>query len=128
MTVHTPSEQPVCNEPAGNDSAYIVDAAHAGASAFRGLCAKIDAIGEETYGRTGRDVDDRDYRAIVAAIRTSLSAHVVDASEAHANGYLRALADMICTSLDGCCTDLLDSEWNPIANTEAGFAGASERQ
>lgn len=100
------------------------DQCQAGAEAFRALCKRVRAISDATYGRSGcEDVDDRDYAAIVEAIRASVAANLGDAPAAHATGYLRALADMICTNLDGCNRDWRDPEWNPIANTEAGFVG-----
>lgn len=102
-----------------------IDDRHAGAAAFRALCQQIDAIGDATTGRSGIEgCDDRDYAAIAAAIRASLAANLEGASEAHATGYLLALADVLCTSLDGCNVDLRDPGWNPIANTGAALARA----
>jgi hypothetical protein len=97
----------------------------AGTAAFRALCQQVDAIGDATAGRSGlEDCDDRDYTAIVAAIRASLATNLEGVPDAHATGYLLALADVLCTSLDGCNLDLRDPAWDPIKNVEAALARA----
>lgn len=99
-------------------------ARHAGADAFRKLCRKAAAIGDATCNRFGEEEDGVDYRAIVSAIRMSLDVNLRDKPAAHSEGYLRALADLICVNVYGCGIDVTHEKWDPIARTELAFAGA----
>lgn len=95
---------------------------HSGASAFRDLCRTID---EMDFGPDAGErrrqlsvVDDRNYAAVVRAIRASLDANLRGRSAEHSNGYLRAIADLVCANIDGCGINMLSEDWNPIGDTE----------
>lgn len=95
--------------------------ARCGAAAFRELCRTASEIGDATYDRFGEDVDGVDYAAIVNAIRASIDANLRDKPAAHSEGYLRALADLICTNVYGGALDVINEEWDPIKRTRLAY-------
>ena len=89
---------------------------HGGVAAFRELLSTILAIGEETVCQFGDEVDGRDYVGIALAVETSFADILSDA--ARREGYLRALADLLCQSADG---GFPGPEWDPIQVTEGAY-------
>ena len=89
-----------------------------GADAFVRLLADIKKISDATVRTAGGD--GRDYRAMTQLVRKSLTQHVLDGTADDAqNGFLRALTDLLCMTVDGAAPD---DQWNPLKNTAAAFA------
>lgn len=94
----------------------------AGAAAFRELCFATAEISNATWDRFGDGVDGNDYVAIVDAVRASFDANLRDRSAAHSEGYLRALAHMLCSNIYGCGIDVIHEEkWDPIEATRLAY-------
>lgn len=81
----------------------------AGAAEFQNLLAQIGALSNATAGTDGHD--GRDYRAITALIEASLISQYVSALPDRREGYLRAMADMLCMVADGV---LPGEDWDPL--------------
>jgi len=92
---------------------------HGGVTALRQLLSTILTISEETIWQFGEDLDGRNYACIADAIKASLHDNLNDA--ARRDGYLRALADLLCQCADG---GLPGPEWDPIQVTEGAFLRA----
>lgn len=100
-----------------------------GAAAFIDMMKKVNALTEADLERfsevseTGRDV--RDYRAVAGVVGAALRHNVFEADAAHAQGFLRAFADLICINVDGSGCDARDN-WDPISTTAAAYGDAME--
>lgn len=96
--------------------------AKAGAEAFIDLINKVNAHSEADLERyadvveCGRDV--RDYRAMAQIVAGELHRNLFAAHPEHAQGFLRALTDLLCMEGDGCGPD---DDWDPIKNTAAAY-------
>ena len=100
---------------------------HAGAAALQDLIRRVTDSGNAGLKKrfalhpdADEVVDARDYRALCDLVQASIESNVNHECAAHREGYLRALADLLCIVGDGCAPD---DEWNPIANTARAFAG-----
>ena len=88
-----------------------------GAEALRDLLRRIHAATEQqlaTHYADGEDdgTDARDYPAIAALIATSIEENLAPSNgQAHRDGYLLALSEILCLSVDGCGINL--AEWAP---------------
>lgn len=78
-------------------------------------------IGIELERDPQSDNDARDYAAVSKAIEESITANFAQASAAHREGFVRALADLLCMFVHGGTLDPFDN-WDPIKTTEASFA------
>lgn len=97
------------------DPAYPV---RAGALAMRALMQNIKAVSDETCDP---DADnDRDYFAITECVSKSLATNLTNSDQAHREGYLRAIADILCMAADGVSPG---ENWDPIGSTKWSFAG-----
>lgn len=98
-------------------------ATHAGAAALQALLARLGSMAAADLSREDESAGDaRDYRAMAATVRADLAANLGHRDAAHAEGYLRALTDLLSIVADGCAPG---ADWTPIANTERAFARAS---
>ncbi|WP_422012684.1 hypothetical protein [Roseateles sp.] len=95
-------------------------ALHAGAEAVKTLIAEINAMSEADLEDAPDCTDARDYRPMAQAVESSLQSNWQNATAEHAQGYLRAMADLLCQIGDGCAPDLND--WDPIATTAEAFS------
>lgn len=103
------------------------EATQAGADAFLGLMRAIKALSIETHNRYNddkdgnpgsEDIDGRDYPAMVAATRASVTDNLIHADQHHIAGYMRAMADLLCIVADGCHPG---DDWRPLQTTEPAF-------
>ena len=93
-----------------------------GAAAFIELIKTVQALSEADLAQysevaeTGRDV--RDYRKMADAVGFALRSNLFQADPAHAQGFLRALTDLLCMEGDGFSPG---DDWDPIHNTAAAY-------
>lgn len=95
-----------------------------GALALRDLIDRVDACTGNDFDQypdsNSGPLDPRDYVAVVDLIAEALDGNYVNASARRREGFLRALADLICTVGDGFC--LSRESWDPLKTTESAFA------
>ena len=91
----------------------------AGAAAFQALLAQIGTLSNKTAGLDEHD-DGRDYQVMVKLIEASIIQQYVSAVPDRREGFLRALADLLCQVADGA---LPGDDWSPLRNTEPAFGG-----
>jgi hypothetical protein len=89
-----------------------------GAQAFRDLLEVVKKLSDDTADPDSA-VDTRDYVAMFGALESSLNANLVDAGAGRREGFIRALTDLICVSVDCACPNL---DWDPIETTNPAFA------
>lgn len=92
-----------------------------GAEAFRSLFGRVSRISNDTCCRFGEGLDGRNYVAVSDAIETSLRAVLDDDDALRREGYLRALADLLCLVADGA--GYTEDSPDPLTTTEASFSG-----
>lgn len=105
-----------------NQRSYKRDVRH-GADAFLALLTMILTKSEADFAaafEAGADLtfDARDWPTLVQLIGDNIAANMTNAAPAHREGYLRALADLLCFHVAGCHPA---SDWDPIENTAAAF-------
>ncbi|MDY0746557.1 hypothetical protein SNE35_18735 [Paucibacter sp. R3-3] len=103
-------------------------AVRTGAGAFLSLLQRIKTRAESDISafmasNGGEYGDARNYRAIVALIEADLISQVAEAGPSHREGYLRAIADMLCLAVDGCG---VGPDWDPLASSVEAFATPGE--
>jgi hypothetical protein len=103
-------------KPHGTDAHAI----RAGADAFCALLDRVREISDATCERFGHGEDGRNYVAMVAAIVESFKANLTGANAKHREGYLRALAYLLCVDADHYIG--VDDNWDPLKITERAFA------
>ena len=92
-----------------------------GAAAFLALMDHIRDLSESTVARLGDEVDGRDYPAMVDAIQAAISEHFDAAGDEHRQGFLRGMADVLCSVADGCVPS---QEFDPLRTTAGAFLRA----
>jgi len=94
-----------------------------GAAALQLLISDIGEVSEATWSRFDDDgkVDGRDYVAMTVIVERSINCNVVHAAPAQREGYLRALADLLCLIGEGFSPG---KDWNPIVTTALAFDAA----
>ena len=98
----------------------MADNIDAGAAALRELIRHIGTISDATCDSLGDDNGDgRDYVTMVQLVDASIRANVAEGCSEHREGYLRALAHLLCIVADGAGPT---SAWNPLMETSAAFA------
>jgi hypothetical protein len=107
---------------------------HAGARQLVELIKAINADAERSFaGRAAQTRQDdrqdasdpRDYIAIVRRIDRALQRDYTNADPRHREGFLRALADLLCIVGDRCVPAIED--WDPIAATAAPYRARRAR-
>lgn len=99
-----------------------------GAEAFIDMMRAIQAQAETDLERhadflkTGRDV--RDYRAVGMLVDAALKRNLFATDAERAQGFLRALSDLLCRNVDGCGCD--PEDWDPIRNTAFAYGEGLE--
>ena len=94
-----------------------------GANALKELLKSIQDVSNATVLRDGEEADGRDYKTITAILDRSITCNVCqdELDPTSREGYLRALADILCMCVDGVLPDL--AAWDPIQNTAMAFEG-----
>ena len=96
---------------------------------FLSFVALVRRLDEETTrqiavaGWDGGD-DPREYVELCSLIEDSIRTNILGTDPGQREGYLRALADFLCITADGCSLGLeeMESTWDPLAVTEKSFA------
>lgn len=97
----------------------MADNLGAGASALQELIRHIGTISDDTCDSLGDGPGDgRDYVTMVKLVEASIGADLVDASGEHREGYLRALAHLLCLVADGAGPT---GTWDPLLETSTAF-------
>lgn len=91
----------------------------AGAEDLRQVLIRIGTISNKTYARRA----GRDYRAIVAELDAVLRMRLGGDDRARTEGFMRALADLMCRTADRFGTD--PNDWDPISETATSFRASS---
>ncbi len=100
-----------------------------GAAAFIEMMKTVQVLSEADLARysevaeTGRDV--RDYRQMADAVGCALRRNLFEADVGHAQGFLRALTDLLSLNVDGCGIGPND-DWDPIRSTAAAYGEKQE--
>jgi hypothetical protein len=100
-------------------------AERAGADGFRALLDRVREISDATCERFGHGEDGRNYVAMVGAIVESFKTNLSGTSTNHREGYLRAMAYLLCVDADNYIA--ADDDWDPLRVTEPAFALARAR-
>jgi len=90
-----------------------------GATALVVLLERIKEIGNAAC--LDSDADTRDYKTMAAEVRRSIEGNLINASPQHAEGYLRAMTDLLNIVTDGCGLSTPYRDWDPIATTAHSF-------
>ena len=94
-------------------------AVYAGAAAFLDLIRHIQEQGDKDLeSHDDNESDARDYFAMAEMVQASIRENLEYAAQAHRQGYLRALTDLLSIVGDGCGPG---DEWDPIKATERAF-------
>lgn len=102
----------------------MTDAICQGAVALHDLIRRIAAVSDATCDGLGdAQGDGRDYVAMVQMVEASIRSNVSAAGAEHREGYLRALAHLLCLVADGAGPT---ATWNPLGETAAAFAASTE--
>lgn len=102
----------------------MTDAICQGAVALHDLIHRIGAVSDATCDGLGdARGDGRDYVAMVQMLEASIRSNVGKGSAEQRQGYLRALAHLLCLVADGAGPT---ATWNPLVETAAAFAASAE--
>jgi hypothetical protein len=94
-------------------------AVYAGAAAFLDLIRRIQEKGDKDLEfHEDSEGDVRDYFEMAEMVQASIRENLEHAAQAHRQGYLRALTDLISIVGDDCGPG---DEWDPISGTERAF-------
>ncbi len=102
-----------------NAAQVRAEALKSGAAALYRLMHSIGDVSNATVFRHGEDCDGRDYRTLVGMVEQSIDRHVAHSASDHREGYLRALAVLLCMGIDGMVPDL--NALDPIVETAQAF-------
>lgn len=92
-----------------------------GATELQTLVREIGELSNETvfqFDESG-EFDSRNYVDMASILENSINRNFVHATPERREGYLRALADLLCMVADGTSPG---PNWNPIETTAGSFA------
>lgn len=102
-------------------AASMAQSMNPGVAALQELLRNVGAVSAATCG-VDEQVDQRDYRAIAKMVEASISSNVTHADAVHRNGYLLALARLLCLNADGACASPEDLAY-PLPSEQASVGG-----
>ena len=96
-----------------------------GIAAFVDLLRNIGNVSNDTcLMPDGSDADGRDYRRMTDMVRASVESILHQGSPGHREGWMQALAFMLCVNADGCGVGA--DELQSLTHTARPFTDAKE--